>query len=123
MSELLLVLTLLIPLEEETRCTLEVQVVDALGPLPGAMVHVFEKGREPIIMPTNEHGLTTFTGLNTITTYFAGAEFPGYLKAGQETSCPGADGNPVILTLIEPDATWAPPPGTRIKLIPLEVDG
>jgi len=98
------------PLEEQFQCELKVQVMDVQGPLPGALVHLFQKDHEPRIVPADVDGLAKFEDLNTFTTYFAGATFPYYQRTGKETSCPGPGGEPLLLILREPPATWPQPP-------------
>lgn len=121
MTELLLAMMLLMTLEEDTRCGLEVRVVDQQGPLPGALVHLFEKNKEPRILAADVDGIVSFDHLNTFTTYFAGATFPGYQKVGEETSCTGPDGKPVVLLLREPEVTWPKPPESKRNTLPQEV--
>jgi hypothetical protein len=118
MNELILAVILMLQAEEKIGCTLEVRVIDAQGPLPGALVHLLQKGHEPRIVPANADGKAKFEGLSTSATYFAGATFPGYMKTGRETSCPAADGKPVVLTLGVPDAKWDWPPEPKKKPTP-----
>ena len=100
------------------RCTLHVLTQDLQGPLPGALVHLLEKGKKTRVIPADVDGHVSFTDLNTITTYAVVASFPGYRKDGKETTCPTPDRLPVVLTLVEPGPTWPSPPEPKKNRTP-----